>query len=216
VFKEQDDRGHGKLGCHGSEQACLNDRLLDVLEARGNRQQDFDGVFSSSILPVPAVQERGESQENDNERISHDTGEEEPASTAREALGSPGADETNDVETNEANNAESCIDFCPGEAFQGVDDNLVSRGTSTVQDGQTTWPDKDSEITHSKPLIPNREGNWPDAIVIAEPDMKPLTAGAGMNSTSQPILSMPIPRVMKPVMKASELAISGGVHTPGY
>ena len=35
-------------------------------------------------------------------------------------------------------------------------------------------------------VIPMRPGTWPIAMLSAEPVMKPLIAGKGMNSTSQP------------------------------
>ena len=42
--------------------------------------------------------------------------------------------------------------------------------------------------------------------------MKPETAGPGMNSTIQPSLSKPMPRTMKPQMKARQTAICGPVY----
>lgn len=45
--------------------------------------------------------------------------------------------------------------------------------------------------------------------------MKPLTAGAGMNSTSQPIRSKPTPRTITPQINARVVAISGPVHRFG-
>ena len=51
---------------------------------------------------------------------------------------------------------------------------------------------------------------------VPEPVMKPLTAGAGMNSTSQPIRSRPIRRTIKPQMKATVVAICGPSHSPGW
>ena len=52
-------------------------------------------------------------------------------------------------------------------------------------------------------------------MLIAEPVMKPLTAGVGMNSTIHPSLSRPIPRTIKPQMKATAVAIVWGSHTSG-
>lgn len=57
--------------------------------------------------------------------------------------------------------------------------------------------------------MPINPGTWPAAMLIAEPVMKPLTAGAGMNSTSHPMRKRPIPRTMNPVMKAKTVAIWG-------
>lgn len=39
---------------------------------------------------------------------------------------------------------------------------------------------------------------------MAEPVMKPLTAGAGMNSTIQPSRRSPMPRTMKPCVDGWE------------
>lgn len=66
-----------------------------------------------------------------------------------------------------------------------------------------------SMSTYSKPVIPIKPGNCPAAILMAEPVMKPLTAGMGMNSTSHPIRRRPMPSTMKPQMNASAVAIVG-------
>jgi hypothetical protein len=70
--------------------------------------------------------------------------------------------------------------------------------------------------THSNPERPSSEGSWPATILIALPVMKPLTAGAGMNSTTQPILSMPTAKVMKPQMNPRVVAICGLDHRFGW
>ena len=49
----------------------------------------------------------------------------------------------------------------------------------------------------------------------AEPVMKPLTAGAGINSTSHPILRSPIAKMINPDIAAILDATSGPVQTPG-
>ena len=72
------------------------------------------------------------------------------------------------------------------------------------------------KIAHLKPVMPMRPGTWPTAMLMAEPVMKPLTAGAGMNSTSQPIRRRPTPRTMQPVKKANNVAISGPDHSFGW
>lgn len=71
------------------------------------------------------------------------------------------------------------------------------------------------EKTDLKPEMPINPGTWPETMLMAEPVMKPLTAGAGMNSTSQPILKSPIARTMKPQMKASVVAMSDACHLSG-
>lgn len=53
-------------------------------------------------------------------------------------------------------------------------------------------------------------------MLSADPVIKPLTAGAGMNSTSQPRWRRPIPRTMKPQMKATVVAICGPAHLSGW
>ena len=68
-------------------------------------------------------------------------------------------------------------------------------------------PKKGAKITHSKPVIPRRPGSWPATILIAEPVMKPVTAGCGMNSTSQPRRRRPSPRTMKPQRSDRVVAI---------
>ena len=68
---------------------------------------------------------------------------------------------------------------------------------------------------HLKPVMPMRPGTWPTAMLRAEPVMKPLTAGKGMNSTSQPRRRSPSPRTIEPVKKAKTVAIWGPVHSPG-
>lgn len=52
-------------------------------------------------------------------------------------------------------------------------------------------------------------------MLMADPVIKPLTAGMGMNSTIQPSRKMPMPKTMKPQMKATVVAISGPLHTSG-
>lgn len=69
--------------------------------------------------------------------------------------------------------------------------------------------------TYLNPVIPIRPGTCPAAILMAEPVIKPLTAGSGMNSTIHPRRSKPIPKTMKPQMKERVVAISGPVQTLG-
>lgn len=52
-------------------------------------------------------------------------------------------------------------------------------------------------------------------MLMADPVIKPLTAGAGMNSTSHPNLSRPMPSTMKPQMNDRVVAICGPSHIPG-
>ena len=59
-------------------------------------------------------------------------------------------------------------------------------------------------------------GTCPAAILMAEPVIKPLIAGAGINSTIQPILRRPIPSTMKPHMKETAVAMTWGSHFPGW
>jgi hypothetical protein len=70
--------------------------------------------------------------------------------------------------------------------------------------------------THLNPASPRRPGTCPTRILIALPVMNPLTAGAGMNSTIQPILSKPTPRTIQPQMKPIAVPICGAVHLCGY
>ena len=68
----------------------------------------------------------------------------------------------------------------------------------------------------NKAEVPKRPGTCWDAIVMAEPVMKPATAGVGMNSTSQPSRSRPIASTMKPHMKDSVTAIWTLLHLVPY
>jgi hypothetical protein len=68
---------------------------------------------------------------------------------------------------------------------------------------------------HLKPVMPMRPGICVLAIVKAEPVMKPLTAGAGMNSTSHPSLKRPKPKVINPVITARLDAMTCPSQTPG-
>ena len=54
---------------------------------------------------------------------------------------------------------------------------------------------------------PKSDGSWPTRIVRADPVMKPLTAGAGINSTSHPKRSKPTPKVIIPHKNARADAI---------
>jgi hypothetical protein len=72
-----------------------------------------------------------------------------------------------------------------------------------------------NDTTYSNPVIPIRPGTWPATIFIADPVINPLTAGVGMNSTSQPRRKRPIPSTINPQTKASVVAISGPDHLPG-
>jgi hypothetical protein len=65
------------------------------------------------------------------------------------------------------------------------------------------------------PGIPRRAGTWSAMMLIADPVMKPLTAGAGINSTIQPIRRMPMARTMNPHRNATFVAIKGPDHVLG-
>ena len=52
-------------------------------------------------------------------------------------------------------------------------------------------------------------------MLMADPVMNPLTAGAGMNSTNHPRRKRPIPNTMNPQIKATVVAIWGPDHTFG-
>lgn len=65
----------------------------------------------------------------------------------------------------------------------------------------------DKGLSYSNPVIPMSPGTCPAAILMAEPVIKPLTAGSGMNSTIHPILNNPMPSTMKPQMKETVVAI---------
>lgn len=70
-------------------------------------------------------------------------------------------------------------------------------------------------MSYLNPEMPINPGSWLVMMVMAEPVMKPLMAGAGMNSTSQPILKSPIARTIIPQVNASVVAMSGPDHLPG-
>jgi DNA-directed RNA polymerase subunit L len=63
--------------------------------------------------------------------------------------------------------------------------------------------------------IPSRAGIWTAMMLIADPVMKPLTAGAGINSTIQPIRRRPMARMMNPDRNARFVAIVGLDHVLG-
>lgn len=50
---------------------------------------------------------------------------------------------------------------------------------------------------------------WLTTIVMAEPVMKPLMAGAGINSTSHPIRRSPMPRTTKPCADMLDISDMG-------
>jgi hypothetical protein len=52
-------------------------------------------------------------------------------------------------------------------------------------------------------------------MLIADPVMKPLTAGAGINSTIQPMCRMPMARTMNPHRNARFVAMRGLDHLSG-
>jgi hypothetical protein len=58
-----------------------------------------------------------------------------------------------------------------------------------------------------KPVIPIMVGNWPAAILSAEPVMNAEIAGNEMRSTIQPIRARPKKRTIDPAMMAKEDAI---------
>jgi hypothetical protein len=68
-------------------------------------------------------------------------------------------------------------------------------------------------LVSNRPWIPKRPGTWDETIVMAEPVMKPATAGVGINSTIQPMRKRPIPRTIKPHMKARVMAICTLSHS---
>jgi hypothetical protein len=67
--------------------------------------------------------------------------------------------------------------------------------------------ERTKKYAHLKPVIPMRPGTWPTTMLRAEPVMKPLIAGKGINSTIQPRRRRPTPRTIKPVKKAKTVAI---------
>lgn len=62
-------------------------------------------------------------------------------------------------------------------------------------------------------LIPRRDGTWPQAMVMADPVMKPAMAVKGINSIRKSSRRRPMPRVMMPQKKARVVAIWGAVNS---
>ena len=57
VLQKEDDSRDGKFACDGGEEVQFEAGLLDMLEARGDGEQDLDGVLAVGQLPGAAVKE---------------------------------------------------------------------------------------------------------------------------------------------------------------
>ena len=99
--------------------------------------------------------------------------------------------------------------------LQRIDDYFVRCGARTGKPSLDLINAGSDKNTHSKPLSPRRPGTWPDTMLSADPVMKPLTAGAGMNSTSHPKRNRPMARTINPQMNATVVAICGCDHSSG-
>lgn len=97
MLQEEDDCCDWKLPCNGREKVQFEARLFYVLEARGNSEQDLDGVLAIGQLSGAAVKEGSQSQDDDDECVTHYAGEEEPTGTAGPPLLSPFTGKANSV-----------------------------------------------------------------------------------------------------------------------
>lgn len=76
MFEKEDDCRNRKFWGQRRENVGIDSWLLDMLEARRNRQQDLDGIFAA-YFPVTAVQPSGDGQNKDHKSVSQNTDEEE-------------------------------------------------------------------------------------------------------------------------------------------
>ena len=85
----------------------------------------------------------------------------------------------------------------PKDAFRLVRSRCLSELMTTLYVGSLV----------EKPVIPIIVGNWPTAMLRAEPVMNAEMAGSEMRSTTQPMRMRPRKRTMLPAMTAKEDAI---------
>ena len=77
MLQQKDDCSHRELGSKGGNETTVDYRCTDMLEATGNGLQDLDGIFSRVAHAMPAVQPRGDGEDDNDKRVTERRDEEE-------------------------------------------------------------------------------------------------------------------------------------------
>jgi len=80
MLQQQNNGGNWELGSKSTQEIGAELGLFDVFEARGDGQQNLDGVLlGCGVVARAAVEPRRESENDDNKRIAQHAKEEEKA-----------------------------------------------------------------------------------------------------------------------------------------
>lgn len=80
MLEQKNNSGDRKLGSQGFEKRAIDIRLMNVLEAGRDSQQDLNGIFVGTNFAMTAVKPSSQGENNDDESIAQNTNKEEEAS----------------------------------------------------------------------------------------------------------------------------------------
>ena len=104
-----------------------------MLKATRNSLEDFDRVFAFLRHAVPAIQPRRNSQNDNDERVSECGDEEEEALSPRVSPSEVVASHPDGIQEKESNESKRRILLSCWQELEGVDDDLVGGGASTMK-----------------------------------------------------------------------------------